>query len=459
MAKHYIRTNNQIFATQDGESDSSSEEGLYERATGLIREQQREQHGDAGPCHQPLWVGRGGMMMTMGSDLRQKRDRQGRRRYSIDGTTANDDDDDDDGPLERQHSKAIMMSTADLLIDMAKGNGLVESSSKKTKKEVHALDTHGNGATNAAKGSVKVLGHKWYPRFFELKEYVAKHGRLPSTKQGSLGKWMSDQRRAYKFFMQGIECSHRMTPDRIDALESIPIWVWEAPKTVRMREDREGAANKPPKMESHRWQAPQLRPGSPECDDGKVTPGDEKATVITPQVHPHSIHQSSDDIESILIGRLHTAVDNCDAEWGAKYNELLQYISMHGGLSPKTTHPTLGQWVHRQRKSYERVLQGHTTCAQTRERIRILNSTPGWHWTGAEAYETRWQGRLFELEEYVKEHGEVPCTRMTELGKWVYAQKKGYKAYMDGSQCSNKMTPSRIIALEAVPGWKWRSSE
>ena len=60
--------------------------------------------------------------------------------------------------------------------------------------------------------------HRWNQNFKALKKYLAQHKTYPSSHSGSLGRWVSLQRRFHK--------EKRVSLSRVRQLESLPNWSW-----------------------------------------------------------------------------------------------------------------------------------------------------------------------------------------------------------------------------------------
>ena len=142
-----------------------------------------------------------------------------------------------------------------------------------------------------------------------------------------------------------------------------------------------------------------------------------------------------------------------EVQWLAKVEEVKQYVEQHGRL-PLLMSGSLGYWVNAQRMEYKALQQGEPS-AMTPERIAALDAVPRWAW---DAQDWQWQQQLEELRQYVVQHGRLPSTHATgQLGRWVTWQRTKYKALQQGKP--RVMTPERIAALEAVPGWVWDAQE
>jgi hypothetical protein len=139
------------------------------------------------------------------------------------------------------------------------------------------------------------------------------------------------------------------------------------------------------------------------------------------------------------------------AAWAENLASLRAFVAAHGRL-PLKAHPSgLGEWVYTQR----RVRKAVDACMRARltpARFTALDAVPGWTWDGRGA---AWEEKLVALRAHVDAHGRLPTHReFLGLSKWVDTQRQAKKA-MDADSASNMMTPARVAALEAVPGWTW----
>ena len=108
----------------------------------------------------------------------------------------------------------------------------------------------------------------------------------------------------------------------------------------------------------------------------------------------------------------------------------------------------MGLWISRQRQEYKR-------GKLSREKADALEALPGWKWGGRFVENDRFPGRLGELRAFVEEHGEYPKQMgkrdgERSLGKWISDKRHEYKW--------GKLSQERVDALEALPGWEWRTT-
>ena len=75
----------------------------------------------------------------------------------------------------------------------------------------------------------------------------------------------------------------------------------------------------------------------------------------------------------------------------------------------------------------------------------------------AEAREAKWQAHLRALQEFVAANPSSPPPASSSLVGWISRQRAEYKARHAGQ--ASTLTPERIAALEAVPGFSWAAPQ
>ncbi|MBF6333518.1 DEAD/DEAH box helicase [Nocardia transvalensis] len=153
-----------------------------------------------------------------------------------------------------------------------------------------------------------------------------------------------------------------------------------------------------------------------------------------------------------VVARL---LERTSAIWEMYFGLLTTAAQQHGSASAVTATTVvdgkrLGMWVVGQRVRYSQGLLGY-------DRIRRLETVPGWRWAAAAAADER---TLTVLDQVVARHGtltENPCgdsiyTGLRDglnrpLGLWVATQ---IFKYRDG-----ELDPTLQIELEKRPGWTW----
>jgi len=137
------------------------------------------------------------------------------------------------------------------------------------------------------------------------------------------------------------------------------------------------------------------------------------------------------------------------ARWQEGLSRLRAYD--HGGATPHTRAVAdgfrLGRWAAVQRERYwaNRLPPEHITALQT---------VPGWDWGRTNT--DRWTEGFTHLRSYLGEHGTTAVDTLTvhegfELGGWVARRRSNYH--------QGTLSPTRVAALEALPGWVWTRTE
>jgi len=144
--------------------------------------------------------------------------------------------------------------------------------------------------------------------------------------------------------------------------------------------------------------------------------------------------------------------------WEERLEELKEYKKVHGNANVPTLskeNPSLGHWVHDQRKQY-RLFNEKKQTAMTPSRIEQLEIV-GFKWA-LQRHTTMksWNERFEELKSYKLEKGNcnVPIRYKNNpsLGQWVSTQRQEYGAKKKGNKTN--ITAERIKALEEV-GFVW----
>ena len=143
-----------------------------------------------------------------------------------------------------------------------------------------------------------------------------------------------------------------------------------------------------------------------------------------------------------------------EAAWQQKLAALRAHVAEHGRVPPYGDASGLGAWAASQRRTKKEMDAGRKCKhgVMTPARAAALEGVPGWTW---EITARRWPERLAALRAFVAAHGRLPPQSSQELGLWVATQRADKKAADAGKACGKRMTPERVAALEAVPGWTW----
>ena len=160
----------------------------------------------------------------------------------------------------------------------------------------------------------------------------------------------------------------------------------------------------------------------------------------------------SDEHRSALETVPGWAWNRFDAAWKESFDRLQQWADTHGDVKIPRGYRTstgfeFGQWPAIQRREYRA-----GTLAP--ERIALLEALPGWSWNPAR---DSWDTGYDHLEEFLAETGSASPAQNDvtpdgyRLGYWVASQRRAY--------ILGRLSPERISALEAVPGWTWNARE
>eukprot|EP00555_Chaetoceros_dichaeta_P010770 CAMPEP_0198264118 /NCGR_PEP_ID=MMETSP1447-20131203/14894_1 /TAXON_ID=420782 /ORGANISM="Chaetoceros dichaeta, Strain CCMP1751" /LENGTH=380 /DNA_ID=CAMNT_0043952965 /DNA_START=122 /DNA_END=1264 /DNA_ORIENTATION=+ len=144
--------------------------------------------------------------------------------------------------------------------------------------------------------------------------------------------------------------------------------------------------------------------------------------------------------------------------WEERLEELKAYKAQNGDCNVPTlskTNPSLGHWVHDQRKQYRLYDSGKQT-SMTSVRVAKLEII-GFKWAlQKHTCMKSWAERYAELAKYKDVHfnTNVPIRwkKNPSLGQWVSTQRQEYGNFMAGKK--SNMTRSRIDTLNSI-GFMW----
>jgi superfamily II DNA or RNA helicase len=300
--------------------------------------------------------------------------------------------------------------------------------------------------------TVDTLTAQWEEALARLARYAADqgHSRPPqdylSPDDFPLGRWVSDQRKRHSY--------GRLVRDRVDRLEELPGWAWNA-LDARWEEnfaalasyaDEHGHAYPPREYEAptranlNQWVVGLRRPGMRD----KLSEQRRKRLEDLPG-------WSWD----------HRQVPT----WEPSFAALVDYTNEYGHAAPPYDYVSpagisLGEWVAALRIPSRKEKLG------TRQRSR-LEALPGWTWErGAVPRRSsrssnrrldEWTDFLHAVQDYSVEHGHAspPKRHVTDdnvaLGRWVTAQRK---AFAEGI-----LPSAHIDLLEQLPGWTWNLAD
>ena len=289
---------------------------------------------------------------------------------------------------------------------------------------------HKRGALSADRvRRLEALGFIWDPSkdawedmFAELVRYKEEHGdcRVPNRhgENPSLGAWMGAQRTNYK--------RGTLSADRVNRLEALG-FVWD------------------PSQDAWEDMFAELVRYNDKHGNCKVLRGYSENPSLAAWVGTQRTNHKRGTLSADRVNRLEAlgfVWDPFDEHWESMFSELVQYKEMHGDCDVpqnSTTHKSLGIWVARQRRSYDR---GELST----DRIDSLE-TLGFAW---DILSTVWEKRFSELCRYKSEHGDCNVPRHWKknrhLGYWVNTQRIDYKEGI--------LPEEKVTRLEAV-GFQW----
>ena len=275
---------------------------------------------------------------------------------------------------------------------------------------------------------------QWDEWFMHLEKYVTLHGNARVYRDYvchdgyKLGAWVSAQRK--------IKSKNQLSQDRIVRLESLPGWSWD-PISDQWEEGYRQLVHY---VTQH---------GTARVSDRHVTHDGYNLTVW---VQGQRQNKSKNRISQNLIDRLESLPgwlwDPHSEQWDEGFSHLKKYVTQHGTARVSAGFVTpdgykLGIWVARQRSS-------RSKKQHSQERIKLLESLPGWSW---DPLSEKWDEGFSQLKKYVSQHGDtrVPQGYVSpdgyKLGQWVGWYRKLRR--------DNKVSQARVEKIVALPGWTW----
>lgn len=256
------------------------------------------------------------------------------------------------------------------------------------------------------------LGESWDKRFGELLSFKEKHGDLniPINWSNGLGMWTSVQRRSNK--------NKLLSSERIKRLNSIE-FLWN-------------------KLDAQ-WQDRLYE---------LIAYKEQFGNLNVPQKHDGGLgswvsQQKQYESKGLLDSERRKALEDIGfsfanrkpkTDWDQRYNELLDYVRVHGTTDVPRNYPSgLGVWVGNQ-KSFIR------NNKLTDDRLAKMQSI-GFR---SESLDSRWETRFMELIEYKAKYGSINVCfdSPTGLGQWISNQKMFCK--------TGKMPEDRKLRLESI---------
>ena len=190
---------------------------------------------------------------------------------------------------------------------------------------------------------------KWYENYRNLKEFVAKNGKMPSssTDEAGLGYWVATQRRAFK--------EGTLEQNRIDMLEKIDGWYWSM--HAQYTDWHVNYLKLKLFTEKHR-RLPQLGDGENELRNWVITQRKKYQNLSTEKV--------------TLLENLEYWNPPKKYGWSTKYDKLKKFLAEYGRY-PFPNEGSLSDWVDEQRNAYKSV-------QLSRRQMEFLESLKDWRW-------------------------------------------------------------------------------
>lgn len=130
--------------------------------------------------------------------------------------------------------------------------------------------------------------------------------------------------------------------------------------------------------------------------------------------------------------------------WEVQWNAAQEHVAAHGtiALGEHMNGTELAEWI-------ARCHYDHRVGKLAPDQVAVLESLPGWRWTGPRH---RWEKGYAALLTYVERTGTACPPQNTvihemQLGQWVREARRQYRV--------GTLPRSRQQALERLPGWQW----
>ena len=143
--------------------------------------------------------------------------------------------------------------------------------------------------------------------------------------------------------------------------------------------------------------------------------------------------------------------DQLSAEWDEAFGRVQEFVGQEGHAQVPADWVAeggsrLGWWVSTQRKA-------HGDGTLSGERVRQLESLPGWTW---DQLETDWEEAYTRLQEFVRREGHARVPKRYEeegirLGLWALRQRRFHD--------QGRLSSERAHRLETLQGWEWDIKE
>jgi len=279
-----------------------------------------------------------------------------------------------------------------------------------------------------------VLEDSWEGFYQLLQAFAERNGEANPPKAFEdndlpLGAWVSRQRVLNK--------KGKLRADRIARLEELAGWTWDKEIDV--------------------WESNFIKLANYTSEFGTANPPqsyrDGESNLGT-WVHSQRTKFRNGSLSAEFVKRLESLPgwtwNPLNGIWESTYEKLLAFTGEfnHASIPKSTDTPELGElagWISRQRQS-------HRQKTLDEQKIKLLESLPGWSW---KPNDESWDMYFRLLKDYLKEFGHalVPKSRSGDLYKghdlaaWVNSQRTRFK--------KGVLEPNRVLMLETIEGWSW----
>jgi superfamily II DNA or RNA helicase len=279
-----------------------------------------------------------------------------------------------------------------------------------------------------------VLEDSWEGFYQLLQAFGERNGKANPPKAFEdndlpLGAWVSRQRVLYK--------KGKLRTDRIARLEELAGWTWDKEIDV--------------------WESNFIKLTNYTSEFGTANPPQsyrDGVSKLGTWAHSQRTKFRNGSLNAEFAKRLESLPgwtwNPLDGIWESTYEKLLALASefKHASIPKSIDDPELKElagWISRQRQS-------HRQKTLDEQKIKLLESLPGWTW---KPHDESWDMYFRLLKDYQKEFGHalVSQSRSRDLFKghdiatWVNSQRTRYK--------KGGLEPDRILKLETIDGWSW----
>eukprot|EP00978_Attheya_sp_CCMP212_P023080 scaffold69917_cov59-Attheya_sp.AAC.5 len=292
----------------------------------------------------------------------------------------------------------------------------------------------------------------WDTKFEQLQAFKNAHGRTNvPQKYGPLGTWVNEQRKAFRLIEEGKVSP--LTDERLAKLNGLhfefklPTKCPKASWDTRFQELKEflkvnGHANVPANGHAN---VPANVPFQ-KCRPLGRWVSNQRSQFRLMNARKQSC--MTDERLAKLNGinfQFKRQTQTPNASWDTRFQELKEFMKVHGHTNVVQKSGSLGLWVSYQRMQF-RLLQEGKASYMTDERLAKLN---GINFQFKLYTKTPWDTRFQELKEFKNAHGHTNvCTQSGPLGTWVRYQRKQFRLSQEGK--ASYMTDERLTKLNGI---------